>query len=326
MLEKVTETIYKLVINPDSKINSVNCYLVKGDKGYTVVDTGFNTNEAKSLWEKVLDSGVQIEKVVLTHTHEDHIGLAKWFQQVKGVPIYVIELGYKEMEKHRTNGSKEKLNQLIKKHGGVGFPGKIQDDTFIYDFEPDELVKESEKVKIGGVYYEIIWTPGHAPDHFCFYNQEKGIMFAGDHVLKDISPVIGLWSGEESNILSEYYDSLELIKKYPTDIALPGHGDPIYHFSARLNQLKSRHDHRLQEVFESIKNESKTANQICQDIYGSKDNHLMVAQLMATLTRLIYLEAAGRIEREISNGKVTFRSAYASDGELVLIKEGEGIQ
>lgn len=309
MLEKVTETIYKLVINPNSKINSVNCYLVKGDKGYTVVDTGVHTKDAKSLWEKVLDSGIEIEKVVLTHTHEDHIGLAKWFQQIMSVPVYILELGYKEMKKHRTNGSKEKLNQLIKSHGGVGFPGEVQEDTFIYDFEPDGLVKESEKIKIGDDYYEAIWTPGHAPDHFCFYNEEKGIMFAGDHILKDISPVIGLWSGEESNILSDYYDSLEVVTKYPSDIVLPGHGDAIYHLSERISQLKYRHDQRLEEVFGLIRNEGKTADQVCQEIYGNQNNSgLFVAQFMATLTRLIYLEAAGRAERDVLNGKIVFQS------------------
>lgn len=310
MLEQVTETIYKLVINPNSKLNSVNCYLVKGNKGYTVVDTGINTKEAKSSWEKVLDSGIEIEKVVLTHTHQDHIGLAKWFQQVKGVPVYIVELGYKEMVKHRTNGSGKKLNQLIKSHGGAGFPGKVQEDTFIYDFEPDGQIKESDKIKIGDDYYETIWTPGHAPDHFCFYNQEKRIMFAGDHILKDISPVIGLWSGEESDILSEYYNSLELIKKYPSDIVLPGHGETIYQLNERISQLKSRHDHRLEEVFALIKNESKTANQVCQEIYGNQNRALFLVQFMATLTRLIYLESVGRAEREMLNGEIVFQSVY----------------
>ncbi|MFZ3579486.1 MBL fold metallo-hydrolase [Virgibacillus sp. DJP39] len=308
MLQKVTETIYKLVINPDSKLNSVNCFLVKGDSGYTVVDTGFNTSEAKVLWESVLDSDTEIEKVVLTHTHQDHIGLAKWFQQEKGIPVYIVELSYKEIKRYRTNGNREKLNGLIKSHGGKGFPGKLEKDTSIYDFEPDGLIRESDKIKLGDDYYEIIWTPGHAPDHYCFYNQDRKIMFIGDHILRDMSPVIGMWSGYESNILSDYYCSLERMKKYTSDIALPGHGEPIFHLSERVNQVKARHNQRLQEVYESIRYESKTANQICEEIYGDSDNQFWLAQFLSIVTRLVYLEAEARIRRETSDGIIMFRS------------------
>ncbi|MFD1040156.1 MBL fold metallo-hydrolase [Virgibacillus byunsanensis] len=308
MLEKVTKGINKLVIRYHNGKNDVNCYLVKGDNGYTVMDTGINTNEAKDLWEDVFDSGIKIEKVILTHTHEDHIGQAKWFQQEKGVPVYIFELGLPEMEKRYVTGNREQLDQLIKDHGGTGFPAKDEEDFSIYDFQPDGLIKENERIKIGEDYYETIWTPGHAPDHFCFYNQEKKIMFTGDHVLKDISPVIGLWSGKESNILSEYYQSLERIKKYPSDLALPGHGDVFYNFSERVSQLKSRHDQRLQEVYESIHMEKKTAYQLCQEIYGNLNKRLLVAPFMAILTRLIYLEEAGKISREIIHGKVKFKT------------------
>lgn len=305
MLEKVTENIYKLVIHFNSGKNDVNCYLVKGDKGYTVIDTGINTREAKNEWKKVLESSIEIEKVVLTHTHQDHIGLAKWFQQDLGVPVYIFELGMKEVEKRRVPGTREKLNFLLNTHGGPGFPVKGEEDTSIYDFDPDGLIKEDEQIKIGEDYYKPIWTPGHAPDHFCLYNEEKGIMFVGDHMLRDISPVIGLWAGEEGNILKDYYNSLDYIKKYQPVVALPGHGNLIYNFSERISRLKSRHNHRLQEVFESIKYESKTAYQLCQEVYGDKG--LLIAPFMAILTRLIYLEAAGKIKREISDGVAVFQ-------------------
>lgn len=306
MLEKVTDNIYKLVIYFNSGKNDVNCYLVEGDKGYTVIDTGINTKEAMDEWKKVLASGFEIEKVILTHTHQDHIGLAKWFQQDIGVPVHIFELGMNELEERRVPGTRDKLDELIKTHGGPGFPLRGKEDTFIYDFEPDCLIKENENVKIGEDYYEPIWTPGHAPDHFCLYNEEKGIMFVGDHILKDISPVIGLWSGEERNVLNDYYNSLSQMKNYQPDVSLPGHGHLIYNFSERVSKLKSRHDHRLQEVFESVKHESKTAYRLCQEVYGDKD--LLIAPFMAIVTRLIYLETAGKIKRKFSDGVAEFQA------------------
>ena len=101
MLTKVTEHIDKLEIQFPGGMGQLNSYLIKGENGYTIIDTGLYSEEAIETWEQVLASGIKPEKVVLTHTHQDHIGLAKWFQQHVGVPVYVSSLGYKEMLKNR---------------------------------------------------------------------------------------------------------------------------------------------------------------------------------------------------------------------------------
>ncbi|UOR13096.1 MBL fold metallo-hydrolase [Halobacillus amylolyticus] len=309
MLEKITEDIHKLVVQFPSGMEEVNSYLMKGKEGYTVIDTGTYSDEAKEAWERVLESGIVIEKVVLTHTHQDHIGLAKWFQQDIGVPVYTSLLGYKEMKKHRETNVRDRMDSLVKKHGGPGIPEKMQDDSFIYDFEPDGLFEKNEKIFLGEDLFEAIWTPGHAPDHFCFYNKKAKVMIIGDHLLKGISPVIGLWSGEERNALTEYYNSLELIKSYPSDVAMPGHGDLIYNLTDRVNEVRERHDGRLQGVLDAVKNERKTANDICQEMYGTLHIILFLSPFMATLTRLIYLEALGKVEREVVDGQTMFRAS-----------------
>ncbi|MDI2588762.1 MBL fold metallo-hydrolase [Psychrobacillus sp. NEAU-3TGS] len=117
-------------------MGAVNCYLIEGKNGYTVIDTGTDSKEAKDGWKEVLSSGIIIEKVVLTHTHQDHIGLAKWFQKEVVVPVIVSCLGYEEMKKNRFSHSRDRLNNLIIKHGGVALPHKKEEDNSIYDFEP----------------------------------------------------------------------------------------------------------------------------------------------------------------------------------------------
>ncbi len=308
MLTEVAEGIHKLIIQFPGGMGEVNCYLLKGPNGYTVIDTGTDSEEAKERWKQILASGIIIEKVVLTHTHIDHIGLAKWFQQEVGVPVIVSNLGYEEMQKRRDTLRRNRINNLLVKHGGQALPDPKKDDSFIYDFEPDGFFENQQYIQLGEELFEAIWTPGHAPDHFCFYNRDKKIMIVGDHILQKINPVIGLWSGEEENPLQDYLMSLQTIKKYPTKIALSGHGGTIDHLQDRVNALTAQHQHRLHQVLQSVKNDSKTAYQICIEIYGTENIILNLSAFMATLTRLLYLESIGKVGRRESEQEVLFEA------------------
>ncbi|EQB34962.1 MULTISPECIES: MBL fold metallo-hydrolase [Virgibacillus] len=308
MFVTVTEGIHKLVVKFPKGMGEINSYLIKGAHGYTVIDTGTNSKEAKGTWNDVLDKGIPIEKIVLTHTHQDHIGLAKWFQQVHEIPVYVSDYSYQEMKCRRETNTKKKLACLVRKHGVSNFPEKSENESDIYNFEPNGIFTKDENIKLGDEKYETIWTPGHSWDHFCFYQRNKQLMIIGDHILKDVSPVIGLWTGEEANPLKEYFNSLSLLTNYPTTIALPGHGDPIYHLSDRIEELRKRHVTRLKQVFASVKDEAKTAHQVCYEIYGTTNIILILSSFMATLTRLLYLESMDKVRREEVDGKVTFKA------------------
>ncbi|WP_079529465.1 MBL fold metallo-hydrolase [Halobacillus hunanensis] len=308
MLEEMTEGIYKLVVTFPSGMQEVNCYLIEGVRGYTVIDTGTYSEEAKAGWEELLKSGAVIEKVVLTHTHQDHIGLARWFQQEKGVPVYTSTISYSEMKKHRDTNVARNIDCLVTRHGGPGVPEDVADDSFIYDFEPDGFFEKNDQIQLGDDLYETIWTPGHAWDHVCFYNEEKQVMMIGDHLLNHISPVIGLWLGEESNVLQEYYGSLERIRTYNARVALPGHGEAINNLAERIDEVRNRHDQRLQEVLDRVQDQWTTAHDVCQAMYGTLHIILFLSPFMATLTRLIYLEGLGKVERKMIDGKVLFRA------------------
>ncbi|WP_010650255.1 MBL fold metallo-hydrolase [Oceanobacillus massiliensis] len=308
MLKEITENIEKLVVRFPGGMREVNCYLIKGAKGYTIIDTGTYSKESIDTWKAVLKSGITIEKVVLTHTHQDHIGLAKWFQEQIGVPIFTSKLGYKEMLKGRDFiGRKEKLSHLIKGHGGPGLPDKLEDDSFIYDFEPDGFFEENEMIQLGNDFYEVIWIPGHAPDQYGFYHSDNKVMIIGDHVLKDISPVIGLWTGEELNPLKEYFGSLAVMKNFPATITLPGHGEIISDLDLRVQDIMDRHYYRLEQILEHLADRQMTAKELCEDVYSKLNIYIYLSSFMATLTRLIYLESIGKIHRKTENGIVYFK-------------------
>lgn len=305
MLIPITDSIQKIVITFPQGMGSVNSYLMKGSKGYTIIDTGMNHREAKEIWKSFLSQGEKIEKVVLTHVHEDHVGLAKWFQEKIGIPVYVSDIGYQEMKKN-LNRSMEDIQRLIQNHGGPEIPKTFRWDLSIYDFEPDGIFAEGDVIRLGDDEFQAIWTPGHAPDQFCFYAKEEKLMIVGDHILKDIAPVIGLWNGKEANPLQEYLTSLQKIKPYSANLALPGHGETIDQLYDRILELEKRHQWRLEQVDQLLKGEPKTAYEICADIYGEVDILTHISTFMATLTRLIYLETLGKIYRIDKDGVTLF--------------------
>ncbi|MFD1386564.1 MBL fold metallo-hydrolase [Oceanobacillus oncorhynchi subsp. oncorhynchi] len=303
MLEQITDDIYRLVVRFKGAMGEVNSYLIKGDNGYTVIDTGIHAPETKALWERVL-SKYKIEKLVLTHTHEDHIGLARWFQEIYEIPVYVSKRGYEEMHKGRdAKARKNRIKRLIKKHGAPPIPLKIRDESHIYKFEPDGFFEDNDEITLGNRSYQTIWTPGHAPDHYCFYQPETEIMIIGDHVLNHLSPVIGLWMGEEHNPLEAYFEALELLKGYQVRRALPGHGDIIEDLNERITDIFQRHEKRLQQLLELMEEEEMTAFKLTTKAYGPMKSLAFASQFMATLTRLIYLEEQSKINVQTKKGK-----------------------
>ncbi|WP_071396518.1 MBL fold metallo-hydrolase [Bacillus tuaregi] len=304
MVKKVTEDIYLLSIPVPFGMKQMNCYLLRGESGFTVIDTGVYSIEGMDIWSRIMDMGVAIEKVVLTHYHVDHLGLAKWFQEKHGVPVYISNIGYREIKRRQKKDYREYVIRLFNQHGNSDHysPRGSEYDQYIYDFIPNGLFDEGQPIRLGNEMYEAIWTPGHSADHFCFYQQKQQIMIVGDLVLDKISPVVLIESPQDINPLKEYFISFEKVEKLNVSIALPGHGKVIENVNKRMEEIRLGHEHRLEEMITAIKDEAKTSFKVAGEIYGKGKTHKSAPQLMATITRFIYLESIGKVKSQIRDG------------------------
>ncbi|MED4582807.1 MBL fold metallo-hydrolase [Brevibacillus choshinensis] len=315
MLVEMKEGIYKQVITFPFGMREVNSYLIKSNHGFTVVDTGSYAEEAIQLWEKTLATGIQIERVLLTHAHVDHIGLARWFQERCKVPVILSRLGYEMLRNNHERllhftGDEQAKSTFLNLHDGpeIAEKGRMQNIDRNY-FEPDELYENHQILQIGEYAFEAIWTPGHSPDHFCFYDRKSETMLIGDHVLDPISPVIPIWSDDDGNPLHDYFQSLALIGTYPVQLVLPGHGEPIVDLPKRISELEMRHWSRLNQIQQLIVDEGLTAGKVCDKVYGhSHSQSFAMLEFSTTLARLVYLESIGNVFSEAVEGKVLFKS------------------
>lgn len=309
MLIKLSEDIYQLVVRYPFGMFEMNSFLFQGENSFTIVDTGSEAKESIELWEKTLASGITVEKLVLTHAHHDHCGLARWFQEKHHVPVFISSLGYKEIQRRRKSDNSKWIRSLFKEHDGPDMPQKKgKSENAIFEFEPDGIFDDNQSIKLGNDLYETIWTPGHSYDHFCFYSQKQQVMITGDHILAGLSPIVAVWSENDNNPIKDNFSSLEKLSAYSTKLALPGHGELIFNLNDRIENIIIGHKHRLQQILLSVKNEEKTSWQVCQELYGTMRTTKFFAPFLATITRLIYLEKSGEVYRELKNGKLYFRS------------------
>lgn len=313
MLKQVTDEIYCLT-QPHYRQQTVNSYLVKGAKGYTVLDTGPQLEEARAIWQKLIDDGLVIEKVVITHGHTDHIGLASWFQRHVKVPVIFSEPGVNKLKNYRSKYREaeargDRPSAFFLEHGGPAIPEKLLYADAVKDyFEPDDVYEPGGFVNIGDKPFQAIWTPGHAEDQCCFWNGEMRLLFSADHVLEGISPVVPTWSDEDGNPLQQYFDSLKALEPYEPQLVLPGHGDPIPDLQARLRELCDGHIRRLQQISDILKKGERTAGEISLEIYGGDVRGFMAALVLSsTISRLVYMREMGSVtSRRHNDGKLYF--------------------
>lgn len=306
MLNQITEKIYQIQLPLFINASKVNCYLIKGDNGYTILDTGDNLEESKKLWTTVLQ-GKKVEKVVITHAHPDHVGLSRWFQEQFSVPIFVSKKSNMEIQK--TKRYLQDINEnpafaFLKQHGGPELPpSALQRRIEDFDFEPDEIFDETKTLVMGDDEYKILETPGHSPDHICFYDPNTNLLFGGDHILGNINTVV-LTENPKENSLKDYLHSLSVIENYPISFILPGHGDSFSNVTERIQRIKQYYKNRWNKILNLLGEGEASAYELVVKQRGPQNivDKPSAAPFIQMITNLTYLESIHILSRRTVNG------------------------
>lgn len=261
MIEQVLPRIYHIRVPlPGNPLKELNSYLIKGDGHDLLIDTGFRQEPCRIALQTALDElGIRREEtdVLLTHVHSDHSGMADLFSgQDRKIYISAIDRSIidgpalrrvKQAQDDRfvaEGFSKSVVTQFVNQNPARSMA--IPEGITTYS-----CLQDGDVLEVGGYRLKAILTPGHTPGHMCFWLEEQGAMFLGDHVLFDITPNITAWSTMPDS-LGSYLDSLKAIRAYDVEIPLPAHRAPGK-FKERIDQLFLHHQRRLEEALQIVK-------------------------------------------------------------------------
>jgi glyoxylase-like metal-dependent hydrolase (beta-lactamase superfamily II) len=318
---------FRIPIPNNPILEYTNSYLLQGDGEALLIDPGMNNPESfKALKNELKESGVSVKtitRIIATHAHPDHYGLAGKVKKLSpGAQIIVHKTAgerIKQMaEPGRGQGRKLeqwlKLNgvprpdpaEVQKEHGNEPVTRQLQRrPRFTRPVPPDVLLEGDETIEFGEYHLKVIFTPGHDPGHICLYEQGKKILFAGDHVLPVTTPSIGLQSEPGSNPLGDFLNSTNAIKDLDVDLVLPAHEHPFINFKDRVDEIITHHRQRAEEILACLKEKPKTAYKISQDvIWMPKQGGVKFQSLNQWARRMAVMSVLAHLKVMQENGKV----------------------
>jgi glyoxylase-like metal-dependent hydrolase (beta-lactamase superfamily II) len=295
------------------RLDHVNVYLIEDGEGLALIDAGIDNPPSRAAWEALLAGplrGRRLTRVIATHFHPDHVGLAGWLCERFGLQLamseteYLIALNIRLDPQglrsepyrgfYRSHGLTEESTELLLGNGlqylrMVSPPPR----TFL------RLIAE-DKLAIGEREFEVMTGAGHSPEQVMLYSQADNFVLCGDQVLAKISPNVSVEAMDpEGNPLGAYLRSLDRLKaKLPEDVlVLPGHNLPFVGLHARADELTAHHEARCMAILEACKSAPQTVADLVPVIFGRKidDPHQLVFAFSEALAHVNVLVRSGRL-------------------------------
>jgi len=311
--------IHRLAIPTPFAVGRVNVYLIE-DEPLTLVDAGPNSGTAFDELQRGLmglgHSLEDIELVILTHQHIDHLGLVSLVARRSGAEVAAIDVAVPFVENYSREAEADDdfARDIMLRHGipkDVASALRSVSQAFRAWGAPAKVtrpLRDGDDMRFRDRVLSVHHRPGHSPSDTVFHDGERRILIAADHLLKHISsnplitrPLDG--SQDRPQALVAYLESLRKTREMDVEIVLPGHGEPVTDHRALIDERLALHERRSDKIYRLIVERPRSAYELAQALWGN----VAVTQAYLTLSEVLghmdVLQGAGRV-RELSRAGV----------------------
>lgn len=301
-------------------LNHINLWLLRdeigGHQGWSVVDCCIARDESRAQWEQVFATqleGLPILRVIVTHMHPDHIGLADWLCQRWNVRLWISATDYNVARLNTLGPSAfggDAAANYFASHG-LNDPASVEQIKARTNYYPSLVpgvprryrrMADGDVLTIGNQSWRCISGYGHAPEHIALYCEALKLLIGGDMMLPRISTNVSVFEVEpEANALKQFLDSIDRFRALPEDtLTLPSHGKPFIGLHVRIGQLHDHHRDRLDEVLLACSEQPCSAADILPVMFKRPlDLHQKTFAMGESVAHLHALWYQGRLHRSL---------------------------
>ena len=316
----------KITVPTPFAIGPVNLYLIE-DEQLALVDAGPKTDEAIEALKSGLSiagySLSDIDFIILTHTHEDHYGLARFIKDRSGAKLYTHKanlslLTDREAEFHRIF---EVSQKRLLHNAGVPDAAVASMRPMVETLEScgdqvevDRALEDGDVLWVGKTKLEVVYTPGHSQGSICLYSAADRALFSGDHLLAHVSSnaVIEepLDCGDcRPRSLVEYVASLRRIQDMDLAVVYPAHGEDIFDYRTLIEERMRLYERRKQDILNALGDKEKTPYQLAMALFSELHPFEVFLAVSEVIGHLDLLEVDGKVKWREDNDVIRYRRA-----------------
>jgi len=264
----------------------INLWLIEDGDGWTIVDTGMALEDSRNHWRAIFEAtlnGKPVTRVICTHMHPDHMGLAGWICRKFGASLSMSRLEYVTCRMLVADTGREAPEEGVKFYRAAGWNEDALDSYRVrfggfgkgVSRIPDayKRLSDGDVIQIGGRDWHIITGHGHSPEHVCLWQKELKLFISGDQVLPRISSNVSVFPTEpDADPLADWLDSCRKLRAtLPNDLlVLPSHNEPFMGLHERLDHLIDGHERALARILNRIQQGPKRPIELFGALFARK--------------------------------------------------------
>lgn len=293
-------------------MDSINMYLLLDDP-ITLIDAGLGNSATETCIYRALSSADlnwnDLQRVIVTHTHPDHVGLARRLKELSGADIYMHPLEWIKMVENRADN--------LHLYHWAGIPtefAEISHPSASTPAVPDALVHhllDGDQIPFDGFSLQVIHTPGHCSGMICLHDPISGCIFTSDHLVPNFSPALLVETDSHSPnkrtaSLTQYQASLAKIISLPVTMAYPGHGQPFTQYADLIVRKLAGIPKKLDRIHSYLTTDPQNVFDIVMQMIPELPPALAFFACGDTLAYLDHLHDIGSAQLFDHNGTLLF--------------------